>query len=498
MSKKAESLLFIAVALAVVLSLRFFLTGADRTSREYEYASALNLEEQETQVADNTKEDARQDENLDDTDPDDSEPEQGEGNHYDTSQDQERDGSADRNDSQTIDNQSGAGNGNGEGAGEGGNGGDTGGNTAATPAPTQIPPAAAASPSVTETPKPTREPEEKLDSIKVEWPGKDEIFYNEDLGERKKKIVVTAVYESGKETVLNADQYVIRGLSSTNKGCGQHTMTVSSGGKEYQLTYTVNNWIRGIRYEWDEDGKTNNGMKLYKGEMIWDEVLYVYALMADETEEDLDYGEYNVEGLDPNKTGVVQNFTITYPGCEPVKGTCQFNDRVKTTHIIYCDDSGHQNVLETKQEKEYMTVRKDKNTQIKASKANSIERDGKTYTLDEQTLTVDGKSKSLPYTLNYGRREFQIDIYQYYVYDSSKNIASIRCVWRGDNNGVVPSGKSLESQIKIIAVMENGDERELKYSACEVTGFDETLIGEKQTFRISYKDWSVTGTCTVK
>ncbi len=498
MSKKVESALFIAVAVAVILSLRFTLAHTDRTSREYEYASSLNLEQQTTQVAENTQDDAKKDENLDDTDPEEEQEEQGEESHYDTSEDQEND-DTDNGGSRNVSEDSDAGNGNGLGDGDGAGEG-TPGPASVTPAPSQMP-QASQTPAATEKPKATDKPNGKVKSIKVSWPTKDEIFYSEDLKERKKKIVVTAVYSSGEEKVLESGDYQIRGLSSTSKGCGQHTMTVSYGELECQLEYTVNDWVKGIYLDWnDPEDKIDNGMRLYKGEMIWDEVCFVWAKMAssgkgDNNDVDLEYGEYDVKGLDPNKTGSVQNFKVTYQGFE-VTGSCQFNERVQTTHIIYCKDADHQDVVSEETKTETMTVTYDQKKKLSPLGAISKERDGKTYTLSEQ-LIVDGRSRNLPYTLKYDNRELNIELYQYYVYDQSKNINSIKYEWKGKatEDGILDKDTSFSSQIKIIAVMENGDEKELKYSACEVTGLDEDLVGEKQTFQITYKDWSVSGTC---
>lgn len=497
MNKKVESALFIAVAVAVILSLRFALAHMDRTSREYEYASSLNLEQQTTQVAENPQEDTKKDENLDDTE--EPEEDQGDESHDDLREDQENDESADNGASQNVSDDSSAGNGNGQGDGDGaGNG--TPGPVSATPVPSQAP-QTTQGPSATQKPDATVKPDGTVKSIKVSWPTKDDIFYDEDLKERKKKIVVTAVYSSGEEKTLEAGDYQIRGLSSTSKGCGQHTMTVSYGDLECQLEYTVNDWVKGIYLEWsDAEEKVDNGMRLYKGEMIFDEVFFVYAKMAssgkgDENDVDLYYGEYDVKGIDPNKTGVVQNFKVTYQGFEAT-GSCKFNERVKTTHIIYCNDAAHNDVVAEETQTETINVKYNKDLKILPLGDVSEERDGKTYTLSEQ-LIVDGRSRSLPYTLKYDNRELNIDLYQYYVYDRSKNIDSIKYEWKGkaSEDGILDKDTSFASQIKIIAVMENGDEKELKYSACDVTGLDEALVGEKQTFKITYKDWSVSGTC---
>lgn len=519
MNKKVESLLFIVVALAIVLSLRFALAGVDRTAREYEYASALNLEKQATQVADQTEEDARQDENLDDTDPDEPEEEQtGDETHYDTRQNQDPNDASDRSDSQSVDNGSGAGNGNGRGDGNGGNGGNTGGDTAATPAPTPAPtPTPYTEPQPDETNKPdeTKKPQERLKSIKARWSEPVAIYYEDNIEEYKKKIEVTAVYDSGREEILHNGEYSISGFSSVNKGCGQHTMKLSYQGESCHLGYSVENWTKSIFCKWDFDDsqRSDNNLRLYKGEMIWDEVLSVCAKVADQTDKngdgegniDLYYGEYNVTGLDPNKTGEIQHFTVTYQGITAggksktftATGECRFNDRIMTTHTIYCNDAEHQDIVSQETDTETIKVNGKKTKQIKAAETKSVEKNGKIYTLADQSLTVEGKDRKLPYTLVYDRREFNLEFYQYYVYDKSKNIASIQYEWKGNGteDGELSAGKSFASQIRIFAVMEDGEKKELKYSSCQISGLDETLTGKRQKFKITYKDWSVSGSC---
>ena len=59
---------------------------------------------------------------------------------------------------------------------------------------------------------------------------------------------VTAKYESGKTSRLAKGAYVVRGLN--NNSVGKHNMTISSGGAECRISYTINNYTKSLTYSW--------------------------------------------------------------------------------------------------------------------------------------------------------------------------------------------------------------------------------------------------------
>lgn len=388
LKKSVESLCFIAVAVAVIFSLRFVLGSSERTEHEYKYAGALNLQEKKKQVAEETTEETEKQEDLvDETEQNDTEEEE----------------TADNSAPQGEDDDSDTGNSNGSGD-EGDGSGETPGKTTVTARPTPAPtpkPTPEPTPKPKATTKPTEAPEDKIKEIKCSWPDKDALVYGKDIP--LDSLTVTAVRDSGKEEKISKDEYEITGLR--NNVCGKHKLTVIYGDLECRLTYTVANYIVRLEYYWEYPDKC------YKGEIIDDNVLDVTAIMADGTDETIPFGDYVLSGVDNELVNKQQNFTIRYKGFE-VSGTCTFHPWEVTVHNIYCSDDACKDVVHevegSPQEVEYgqrISTLKDENTVKKY--------EGKSYKYKKEVLKADGNTKAQPYIVK--SREFDIHIYRYFV-----------------------------------------------------------------------------------
>lgn len=72
---------------------------------------------------------------------------------------------------------------------------------------------------------------------------------------------VTAKYESGKTSRLAKGAYVVRGLN--NNSVGKHNMTISSGGAECRISYTINNYTKSLTYSWPTKDECYTEMKIF-------------------------------------------------------------------------------------------------------------------------------------------------------------------------------------------------------------------------------------------
>lgn len=389
MKKKMESLFFIAVAVLVIFSLRIALGSCERSEHEYKYADSLHLEEETKQIVEEPEETEEREETEEETEVEDVE------NEDDT----------DDSDPSDTNNTSNTGNSNGGGGGDGS--GHTPGNVTVTTKPTPEPtptPQPSQTPEPVATPEPTEEPEDNIKSIKCSWPDKDSLVYGKSIP--KDTMVVTAVYESGKEKEISKGDYEVTGLRVTV--CGKHKLTVIYGEYTCTLTYTVANYIVKLTYDWDTKDKC------YKGEPIDDEVLTVYTQMADGSEEEVAFGDYDLSGVNNNLTDKKQNFKIKYKGFE-VSGTCTFYAWTVTVHNVYCSDAGCQDVVHEvvgqPQEVSY-------NQRIKSLESGTEKSyKGDTYVLQKEELIADGRKRPLPY--NVTAREFDLQIYRYFVLEDA-------------------------------------------------------------------------------
>lgn len=135
----------------------------------------------------------------------------------------------------------------------------------------------------TQTPKPSTEPDDnpkntdkpeetdRIISLSCEWSEKDNLLYDKDISMDGMK--VTAKYESGKTSRLAKGAYVVRGLN--NNSVGKHNMTISSGGAECRISYTINNYTKSLTYSWPTKDEC------YTEEDFSDGALTVQVLMAD-------------------------------------------------------------------------------------------------------------------------------------------------------------------------------------------------------------------------
>lgn len=394
MKKRMESLFFIAVAVLVIFSLRFALGNCERSEHEYKYADALNMEKEVKQLTEETEETEEQEETEEETKTEDVE---------------DADDAEDDDTTPNTNDNSNTGNSNGNGGGGDGSGDMPGRTTVRVkPTPTPEPPAPSRTPEPVLTPEPTaepseeptEEPEDEIKSIKCSWPDKDSLVYGKSIP--IDTMVVTAVYESGREEELSPDDYQITGLRVTV--CGKHKLTVTYGDFECKLTYTVANYIVKLTYDWYSKDLC------YKGEAINDDVLNVYAEMADGSEEEIPFGDYDLSGVNNKLIDEEQNFTIRYQGFE-VSGTCTFYAWTVTVHNIYCSDAGYQDVVrEVVGEAQEVSY----NQRIKSlGLGTRKDYKGDAYVLKKEELTADGSKKAIPY--NVRSREYDIHIYRYFV-----------------------------------------------------------------------------------
>ena len=170
----------------------------------------------------------------------------------------------------------------------------------------------------TQTPKPSTEP--------------DNLLYGKDISMNGMK--VTAKYESGKTSRLAKGAYVVRGLN--NNSVGKHNMTISSGGAECRISYTINNYTKSLTYSWPTKDEC------YTEEDFSDGALTVQVLMADGTKQEIT--KYEITGYNEKLFDKQQTFTITYKDKVIDKtftatGTCTFHMRSMRIRCYYYRES---------------------------------------------------------------------------------------------------------------------------------------------------------------
>lgn len=231
--------------------------------------------------------------------------------------------------------------------GEGGKQDDVVEKPKTTPKPTLKPtPKPTPKPTVKPTPTPTKKPAptEKPDnivSLSCKWEEKDHLLYGEEIS--LDGLIVTAKYESGKTVVLAEGKYNVRGLN--NNSVGKHNMVVSSGGAECRMSYTINNFTKSLTYWWPTKDEC------YGGEEFYDDVLKVYAKMADGTKQQV--LTFQISGYNNQLYDVPQTFQITYHDETvnkdfSVDGTCTFHMRILKVQCYYYKDSGQTDLAGSK------------------------------------------------------------------------------------------------------------------------------------------------------
>ena len=195
----------------------------------------------------------------------------------------------------------------------------------------------------TQTPKPSAEPDDnpkntekpeetdRIISLSCEWSEKDNLLYGKDISMDGMK--VTAKYESGKTSRLAKGAYVVRGLN--NNSVGKHNMTISSGGAECRISYTINNYTKSLTYSWPTKDEC------YTEEDFSDGALTVQVLMADGTKQEIT--KYEITGYNEKLFDKQQAFTITYKDKVIDKtftatGTCTFHMRSMRIRCYYYRD----------------------------------------------------------------------------------------------------------------------------------------------------------------
>ena len=260
-----------------------------------------------------------------------------------------------------------------------------------------------ASPTPTPTPKPTPtkspkpEETEKADEVvalQCSWPDKDSLKYGESIP--KNTIVVKAEYASGKVATLNAGDYIIIGLK--NDSLGRHTMTIIYQGINYQMDYTVGNFLKSISYNWSTKDRC------YYNEDVTPEIT-IKVYMADGSVEEVKEG-FTISGINTKDTSGEQTFTISYMGLS-VTGTCRFYDLEYIVVEKYYDgDTLMDEVTTTKINKSYDQKR------IQKVDGETKMHNGTEYALKDLKLTVDGVSKKTPYVIE--ERDFKVVIEKIY------------------------------------------------------------------------------------
>jgi hypothetical protein len=403
--KWREGVLLLLVLLLTSALLWVGLSGWGRTPHIYAYDEGTDIEK-ETQLAQNGEEKKETDKDTQETTP----PDEQEDSDYEepeedsVSSQEKKDGDNDDSQEGEPDEDGDSGEEDGEGAGDGtgdgdGDGdGDSGDGDGVPVTPVTSEPEVVSDTTPTETPIPettpteapestpeaTLSPEDKVVSLSCTWADKDTLVYKKDIP--KETIKVTATYSSGQEVELSASEYTIAGLK--NDSVGQHTMTVVYGDVMCKLSYKVNNYIKSMTYDWETKDKC------YKGEVIDDTTLYVTVVMADESEYDLEDGQYTLSGIDNQKTGVDQTFTITYQDYS-VTGTCRFTERT----ITYIDQYYSGGVLQGTETTMEDSANVTEGFVIEDNGGSMTTYKGTTYELTDIALKVDGKEKTAPYKL---------------------------------------------------------------------------------------------------
>ena len=319
---------------------------------------------------------------------------------------------------------------------------------------------------------------DEIVSIACDWPDQNNIQFGKAIPQSS--IRVTAQYKSGKTESLSSDQYTIIGLN--NKVCGKRQMVIMYENLERSVSYTVNNYIVSIDYDWDTKDTC------YKGEEIDDEVLYVFANMADGTEEEIEFGDYRLEGIDNENVVAEQSFTIRYKGFEST-GTCRFRDSKYITETNFYHDVDYKTLDKSHEDKLQLTSEK----RVESHESENRELSDKIYVIRKETLVVDGKEKPLTYKIK--KRDFDVRMILDCVYDKSQNIDKLVYEWPTKDqcyyNEVID-----DEVLSVYVVMEDGSKKKLSDNKYELSGIDNKKIQKEQEFTISYKGYEVSGTCT--
>ena len=249
-----------------------------------------------------------------------------------------------------------------------------------TPRPTPTP-SPSHGPSPTPTPSPTPKP--KLASISANWPDKDKVEYRKDI--KTTTLTVTGTKTDGSTITIPVKECSIIGLES--KSLGEHTMIIKYGDFKTTLFYTV---IRGeeftLSYSWDVD---RNKGKCILGEDITD-ILWVYKVFSDGDYEDVD--DYTLTGIDNQKTGK-QSGVISYQG-QTKSIVCEFCRRTSSIVTNYFTKDGkllHSSSSDT-------TLSESETPKIQKP-SNETTYDSKNFVLKSTKFVVDGRERTIPYTM---------------------------------------------------------------------------------------------------
>ena len=112
-------------------------------------------------------------------------------------------------------------------------------------------------------------------------------------------------------------------------------MTISSGGAECRISYTINNYTKSLTYSWPTKDEC------YTEEDFSDGALTVQVLMADGTKQEIT--KYEITGYNEKLFDKQQTFTITYKDKVIDKtftatGTCTFHMRSMRIRCYYYRD----------------------------------------------------------------------------------------------------------------------------------------------------------------
>lgn len=246
------------------------------------------------------------------------------------------------------------------------------------PTPTQ-------SPSNAPTPTPTLNPtpEAKLESISAKWPDKDKVEYRKEI--KTTTLTVTGTKTDGSTISIPVKDCSIVGLES--KSLGEHTMIIKYGEFKTTLFYTV---IRGsdftLSYSWDVD---RNKGKCILGEDIQD-ILWVYKVYSDGDYEDVE--DYQLTGIDNEKTGK-QTGIIQFEG-QTKAIVCEFLRRQRSIVTNYYSKDGKLVHSDTD------NVMLDDGETPKFQKPdNEVTYNSKKYVVKSTKFVLDGKERTIPYTM---------------------------------------------------------------------------------------------------
>ncbi len=179
-----------------------------------------------------------------------------------------------------------------------------------------------------------------------------------------------------------------------------------------------------------------------------------------------------------------QEFTISFQG-KKVKGTCKFcTYKHKTMTTTFNQD---------------YTLCKQKTTENKMEEGTTLTNlNGTTrlegldvYTVENTSLVVNGKKKSLPYCVK--KRDFKIE---YKVtYRRTKYVTGVSYSWPTKDSCYY--GEIINSSVlTVFAVMSDGSRQTLEESDYSLSGINnKEEWGNTQTFYILYGNFSTSGTC---